>query len=128
MKATTIAVAIGILAAPCAAADTRFEKSLRMLDPSARLEQLCDFAAITHIDRDKNAFHPDRAVSSAMANTKVGADTIEAKGAAFRSRGKWYQFSFTCRATPDHMKVLSFDYQIGAAIPEDKWDDYGLWR
>jgi len=26
------------------------------------------------------------------------------------------------------MKVLSFEYQTGKAIPESKWEDYGLWR
>jgi hypothetical protein len=33
-----------------------------------------------------------------------------------------------CRTTPDQMKVLSFDYKIGEAIPEDRWDGYGLPR
>jgi hypothetical protein len=49
-------------------------------------------------------------------------------GGAFRSRGKWYQFSFTCRSSADYMKVLSFRYQLGAVIPEDKWETYGLFK
>ena len=63
-----------------------------------------------------------------IAPFKVEGDTIKGKGGAFRSRGQWYQFSFTCKTTPDHLKILSFDYRVGEKIPEDKWDDYGLWR
>lgn len=129
MKRLLLLVALFCMAGmPCVAADSHFEQLLRRLDPGTRLEQLCDFAAIQQIDRDRNSFHPDRAVGNALIDSKVKADTIEAKGAAFRSGGKWYQFAFTCRASPDHMKVLSFEYQIGAAIPEDKWESYGLWR
>lgn len=127
IRSVVLLALLSPLAVHAAVADTRFEKSLRMLDPTTRLEQLCDFTALTRIDKDKT-FRADRAIGNALVDTKVTADTIEAKGAAFRSRGKWYQFAFTCRATPDHMKVLSFDYQLGAEIPEDKWQSYGLWR
>jgi hypothetical protein len=54
--------------------------------------------------------------------------TVTGKGGAFRSKGRWYSFSFTCKATPDHMKVLSFGYKIGEPIPESKWTALGLWR
>lgn len=113
---------------PAAASDARFENALRQLDPVARLEQVCDLAAMARIDRDPNKFHPDRAMAGALAEPKMGETSIEAKGAAFRSGGKWYQLSYSCRTSPDQMKVLSFDYRIGAAIPEEKWDSYGLPR
>ena len=51
-----------------------------------------------------------------------------AKGGAFRSRKKWYELRYTCTAAPDHLSVISFSYNIGAEIPEDKWKGYGLWE
>jgi hypothetical protein len=125
-----VGVAIGaaiVLAAP-ASAESRFERELKMLAPTERLEQICDYAAMQKIGEARNGLRPDRAVGDAMASTIVKQDSIEAKGAAFRSHGKWYALSYSCTASPDHMKVLSFDYRVGAAIPEDKWASYGLWQ
>ena len=111
-----------------ASAQNRMEHQLRLLDPSARLEQVCDIAAMAQIRREAKEFRPDRAMASALAEPKAGQTSLEAKGAAFRSKGKWYQLSYVCQTTPDHMKVLSFDYKIGDPIPEDRWDGYGLPR
>jgi hypothetical protein len=109
------------------AGDTRFERTLRNLAPSARMEQICDYTAMKRI-RASSKFRPDRAVGYAMSRAKVSDNTIVADGAAFRSRKKWYRLSYTCTTTADHMKVLSFDYKIGEAIPEEKWSAYGLWK
>ena len=117
-----------ILATPAASAETRFERELMMLAPSERLVQVCDFTAMKQIGAARNGLRPDRAVGDALAQTIVKQDSIEAKGAAFRSHGKWYALSYACTATPDHMKVLTFEYKIGPAIPEDKWASYGLWQ
>ena len=67
-----------------------------MLAPSERLEQLCDYTAMAQIRKDGRHFRPDRAVASATADAHSHKDTIEAKGGAFRSRGKWYALSFVC--------------------------------
>jgi hypothetical protein len=100
---------------------------LSKLDPQTRLDQVCDIEAMNRIKRESD-FRPDRAKSYASTTPKTQGDTVVAKGAAFRSNGKWYEFSFVCKGSPDHMKVLSFDYKIGKPVPESKWDDYGLWR
>jgi hypothetical protein len=117
-----------VIAAQAAAADARFEKALRMLDPSERLEQLCDYTAMAQIRKDSPKFHPDRAIANAMAQPKVAGDTIKTEGGAFRSRKKWYALSYTCQATPDHMTVVSFQYMIGPEIPETQWASYGLYQ
>ena len=120
--------AVFVLVAQAANAESRFERSLKMLAPKERLEQVCDYTAMKKIGAARKGLRPDRAVGDAMAKTVINKDSIEAKGAAFRSHGKWYALSYTCTATPDHMKVLSFDYRVGPAIPEDKWASYGLWQ
>jgi Domain of Unknown Function (DUF930) len=108
--------------------EARIEAMLKRIDPADRLEQVCDYAAAKRIGLDKNPYHPDRAVIDSIAPFKVEGDTIKGEGGAFRSHGQWYQFSFTCKTTPDRLKILSFDYRVGEKIPEDKWNDYGLWR
>jgi Domain of Unknown Function (DUF930) len=110
-----------------AASNTRFERSLRALAPSARLEQICDYTAMTKI-RAGGDYRPDRAVGYAISEGKVTGDTLVADGAAFRSRKKWYRLFYSCKTTADRMKVLSFEFKIGEEIPEAKWSAYGLWK
>ena len=117
--------AILTLAGPAAAADDRFERSLKMLDPVDRLEQLCDYTAMQAIRKDHSPFRPDRAVAGNEPHIK--GDSIEAKVGAFRSKKKWYALSYSCTAAPDHLSVMSFKYKIGDEIPEANWASYGLW-
>ena len=119
---------VALAAAPAAGAESRFERSLKKLDPTERLEQICDYTAMKKINDAPNGMRPDRAVGDARSRIIVNQDTIEAKGAAFRSQQKWYELSYTCTASPDHMKVLSFEYKTGPTIPEDKWASYNLWK
>lgn len=108
--------------------DARFFKSLQKLGPTERLEQLCDYTAMTQIRKDQRDFRPERAVANAGADVKIKGDTIEATAAAFRSRKKWYALTYSCTASPDRMQVISFRYTIGDEIPEEKWAAYGLWN
>jgi hypothetical protein len=116
------------VAAVAAARENRFERSLKMLAPVDRLEQLCDYTAMKQIRKDHRPFRPDRAVASAGKQPNIKDNTIVAKGGAFRSRKKWYELSYTCTAAPDHLSITSFSYNIGPEIPEDKWKSYGLWE
>jgi hypothetical protein len=115
--------------AQAGAREDRFQRSLKMLGPNERLEQLCDYTAMTHIRKDSKEYRPDRTVASAMSEpVAVGAHAIEAKGAAFRSRKKWYALSYRCTADAERLKVLSFTYKVGDEIPESRWAGYGLWE
>ena len=121
----TIAV---VAQAAAGAEDVRFEKSLKMIDPAERLEQLCDYTAMAQIRKNNPPHRPDRAVANAMGEPKVTGDTLKASGGAFRSRKKWYALAFSCTATPDHMSIVSFQYTIGPEIPETQWAGYGLYQ
>jgi hypothetical protein len=105
----------------------RLERSLKMLAPQERLEQLCDYTAMTRIRSERKEFRPDRAIANAMAEPKATGDTLVVTGGAFRSQKKWYALSYRCTATPDRMKVMAFQFTIGEPIPESKWTSYGLW-
>ena len=128
LRKVSTATVIALLSTPTFAADARFEATLKQLDPDTRLEQLCAAEAMDRIGRESNPFQPERAVPDAISPTHVVDHTLQGTGAAFRSKGRWYQLSFTCKASPDHMKIISFEYQIGPAIPEAKWASYGLWH
>jgi hypothetical protein len=114
-------------AMPADAASKRVEKKLEILDPMTRLEQICAIETMSRVHKDKNPYRPDRAIIYALAAPVLKGDTVTGEGGAFRSKGKWYRYSFTCKATADHMKVSSFSYKIGDQIPEEKWESYGLY-
>ncbi|ATQ69064.1 DUF930 domain-containing protein [Methylosinus trichosporium OB3b] len=108
--------------------DARTRASLQRLDLQMRLEQVCDLEAMERIGHETSLYRPDRAKSDVISHPKHLGDILSASGAAFRSGGRWYALSFICKASADHLKVLTFDYRIGDVIPEAKWTDYGLWR
>ena len=121
--------ALGLLApgiTVASAIDAKVERMLKQLDPDARFEQVCDLEAMQRIGKDKT-YRPERTIVSALADPKVSDATMTGKGGAFKSKGQWYQFSFTCKTSPDHMQVLSFSYQIGEPIPPERWEKSGLW-
>jgi hypothetical protein len=122
------AIATTLAAAMAVAAEGRFERSLKMLAPAERLEQLCDYTAMSRIREQSKDYRPDRAVANAMAEPVATDDTLEVSGGAFRSRKKWYALSYRCTATPDHLTIMKFRFTIGEEIPESKWASYGLWE
>jgi hypothetical protein len=126
----SFAALILLVMAPSAGlcSDARFQAMLKRVDPSQRLEQVCEYAGLMKIAHDKNPHHPDRLVVDSLSPAKTDGDRLIGKGAAQRSKGRWYQLEFDCEATPDRLKVLHFDYRVGSAIPESDWDRLGLWR
>ncbi len=130
MRHRTLAVAVLVLLAiPNAAfASAKLERTLKLLMPADRMAQLCDATAMAHIRKDMAKFRPDRAVANATVDVVIAGNKLEAKGGAFRSRGKWYSLSYTCLTNDEHLKVLSFEYKVGDEIPEEKWAGYGLWQ
>jgi hypothetical protein len=124
-----LALALAVLVqsgALASANDARIEKVLKQLDPDARFEQVCDLEAMKLIGKDKT-YRPERSMVGALEPPKVVDSTMTGSGGAFKSKGQWYQFSFRCQTTPDHMKVQAFTFHIGEPIPQDKWEASGLW-
>ncbi len=124
----SVLVFLSVTASAFAAGKKGMESQLRLLDPATRLEQVCDIEAMRQIRRDPNPFRPDRAVLAATSNPETSGHIIRGSGGAFRSKGKWYGFSFKCEADGDHMNVIAFEYKLGDAIPENQWAKAGLWH
>ena len=122
-----VALALAIFTPVAASAnDARVERMLKQLDPDARFEQVCDLESMKLISKDKT-YRPERSMVGALSYPKVADSTMSGTGGAFKSKGQWYQFSFKCQTSPDHMKVQAFSFQIGEPIPEEQWEKNGLW-
>jgi Domain of Unknown Function (DUF930) len=119
-------LALLIHSAAALANDSRTERMLLQLDPDARFEQVCDLEAMKRIGKDKT-YRPERSMVSALEAPKVVNSTMTGSGGAFKSKGQWFQFSFSCETSPDHMKVQAFSFQIGEPIPPQMWEPHGLW-
>lgn len=127
----SVFVALFLFGGSASASDKRqkhLESMLKRLDPATRLEQVCDAEAMKRIARDHKEFRVDRSVASAVSEPRAKGDTLIGKGAAFRSKGKWYQYAFTCQAAPDRLRVISFEYKLGGEIPETQWSKHGLYQ
>lgn len=128
-KLSLIAVAL-ILSVSTSHAEVskRLEKDLKSLLPGDRLEQLCDLRAMEDVGKDKTGkkHDPDRAVAYGSRSPTIDGDTLHVDGGALRSHGRWHKLSYNCTATPDHMKVLHFDYILGPYIPKSEWEENGL--
>ena len=126
MQRVASASAILLLVGPAFANDARVERMLKQLDPDARFEQVCDLEAMKHISKDRT-YRPESTIISALEAPRIATLTMSGNGGAFRSKGKWYQFSFTCQTDAEHMRVQSFSFKIGEPIPAEKWEPHGLW-
>jgi hypothetical protein len=121
-------VSIALLAATTAQAqDAKFLRALRKIEPTTRLEQICDLEAMNRIKRE-TGMKADRAKSDVISSPHHNSHTLSANGAAFRAGAKWFELSFVCTGSPDHLRVTAFKYKIGRPIPESKWSSLGLWR
>lgn len=135
MKLTRVMLALAVAAvaiSPALGKDRRqkqLEYALKRLDPATRLEQLCDAEAMKRIGKDfRQVYRPDRSILSALSEPKIKGDMISGEGGAFRSKKKWYRYSFTCKATEDRLHVTDFSYKIGDEIPETQWSRHGLYQ
>ncbi|MCP4562263.1 MAG: DUF930 domain-containing protein [Bosea sp.] len=100
-------------------------EALKTLEAGERIEQLCNLEAMSQIHAWKAQFEPDRVVAFAMAGTKLTKSTLEAEGAAFRSRKQWYGLRFRCEMAANG-KVAGFQFRVGEAIPRGEWAAHDL--
>lgn len=98
------------------ALDAKARRSLAGLTVEDRFEQLCDVEALEQIAARNGTLKPERAVAYATADPTVEGNVITATGAAYLDQGRWYTLSFRCETTPDHRKVVSFDFSTGGPL------------
>ena len=66
-------------------------RDLRTLALDTRFEQICDVEAMEQVAKSRKELRPERAVAYATADVKMSGNVMTAEGAAFLSRGQWYE-------------------------------------
>lgn len=120
------AVAIAICGP--ALADRSMERVFEKLEPEERAHQACDLKGLDAVRKGSKLRKIDRVKSSTSSRAIFKDNIVTAKGGAVRANHRWYALTFTCAVTDDQMKATSFDFKLGDEIPEDKWEDLGLWK
>jgi hypothetical protein len=111
---------------PAAAYNASLTKQLESHSGATRCVTPCGLQALIEIGKAERL--PAGTPVDALAAPHVEGDTMTGNGGALRSRDKWYQFSFSCVTTPDHLQVTSFEYKIGKPIPEEQWASLNLYK
>lgn len=128
MKKTVLAITLVLLASSEAMAlNKRVAGELQRLEPEEELEQRCDVEALSRIDAARSDMRPDKVIAYTFAPPNVVGDTIDAKGAVFRSHEHWYRLSYHCVTDETRLNVKSFSFKIGAEVPRSKWQKYYLY-
>ncbi len=111
-----------------ARAESSLDSAFEKLAPEERAHQACILKGIDAVRKAKLLKGVDRVKTSILSPAKFENNVVIAKGGAVRAKQHWYALSFTCAVTEDQMKATTFDFKLGDEIPEDKWEDYGLWK
>jgi hypothetical protein len=125
MKTIRLPAVILALSTHALAAKTMTQE-LMSLEPEARMEQTCNGRASGALRHDHKLANPDEVVAYAFSDVAVHGSSLDAPGAAIRSKGAWYRLSYHCKATDDGLGIVSFDYKLGAEVPRADWDDHYL--
>jgi hypothetical protein len=112
---------------PALVAAGPFDQALLKLEPEERSHQACIIKGLDVVRRDPRLRRADRMKTSIFSRAILNGTLLTAKGGAVRANSRWYGLSFTCNLTPDYMKATSFSFELGAEIPKQRWDEYGLW-
>jgi hypothetical protein len=103
-----------------AAADSSADPSLKQLDPQTRLVQVCDLAVMDKTSSRKDGV-TERAFIDALHRAHIDGNTAYGDGGAFRRKGEWYEFSYRCTVTPDHMRTTALEVDVKRLVPHAEW-------
>ena len=112
--------------APAQQDGSKPDAAMLHVDLPTRIEQRCNARVMGDIGRANKDMRPDETVAYAFADPKLGDASIEAPGAAVRSRGHWYHLSYSCRTSADGMDVLSLTFTLGDEVPREDWSAHSL--
>lgn len=87
-----------------------------------RADQLCVTELREQLRNATPAYRPELLPSFQLKD----GDVLTVNKAAFRANGQWFNLRFRCEIDPDATRVLSFAFEVGAAIPKSDWKRYGF--
>lgn len=122
----SLAVLVVATAAAAAAGDAKMDDFFRSLDPATRLVQVCGVEVMKRTSSRRDGT-TDRAAIDGIRRARLAGDVAEGDGGAFRRRGEWYEFSYRCVVTPDHMRVTELSIDVTRKVPRDEWEENNLY-
>jgi hypothetical protein len=130
IAAAPAALLLALVALPVGALSSAQARStqdeMMQLEPSERIEQVCNTRAMGEVQRAGKGLRPDELVAYAYRDPVVKGWKIKAPGAAVRSGGTWYHIAYECETAHEGLDVTSFHYTLGAAIPTSEWGAHYL--
>jgi hypothetical protein len=109
-------------------ADAHMDKILKELEPEERAHQACTIRGLDAIRKGSHLRGIDRVKTSTQARAVFKDNVVTATSGAVRANHHWYSLKYKCAVTADQMKAKSFEFQLGAEIPESKYEEFGLWK
>jgi hypothetical protein len=104
----------------------RAREAFGQLANGERIVQLCNLEALEQVHRWKPELKPDYLIAYAMAGARLSEHAVEAEGAAFRNKQRWYNIKFKCEVAPDLKTVVAFEFLVGDEIPRGQWASHDL--
>jgi hypothetical protein len=114
--------------AQTALADASMDRVLKELEPEERAHQVCNLRGIDAVRKGSHLTGVDRVTTTIQKPAVFKDNVVTAKGGAVRAKNRWYFLDFTCAVSDDQMRAKTFSYKLGGEIPEDKWENFGLWK
>jgi hypothetical protein len=96
--------------------------------PEERAHQACNIRGLDAVRKGTHLKGVDRVKTGGRSRAVFKNNVVAANGGAVRANHRWYALKYKCAVTADQMKATSFDFQLGAEIPEEEWENYGLWK
>ena len=127
-RSLIIPLILSSMIAPAHSASHRVEKALDRLEPVTRMMEVCGIKAGEELRRERGFKSVNRVVVDAIDTPEIDDNVVKGTGGAFRDKGRWYRLEFECTLTEDQRAAVSVDYVVGVEIPEDQWEEYGLWK
>ena len=101
--------------------DPRVKAALGQLPPERRIVQICSIEALEQVRHAQPDGFPDLLVPFSAGGGLIENHVLNAKGGAYRSRDGWFDIAYRCEVDAQTTRIVSFRYEIGAAIPRNQW-------
>jgi hypothetical protein len=112
----------GTLASHAATGDVLATTAMGEVPRGVRAGRLCVTELREQLRNSLPPYYPDLLPSYRLTAGTV----IDARKAAFRMNGEWYNLSYRCEVDDDATKVLSFAFNVGSRLPPGEWARRGL--
>ena len=110
------------LLSPAATGGLKATTAMANIPRPVRAGQLCLTELRAQLLNGSPPYFPDLLPSEFRNDGK----TVDIPKTAFRAGGQWYDLGYRCAVDADALRVVSFAFRVGEAIPRSEWKRRGL--